>query len=146
MSNPFSDGPLESSSWTKPIRQDVDAGEWPGNHHRSTRAGARRQISRVCPTGGSCDARTVADLDGESGPGPGGPRISVRWENFGDRRRDVGDGFESLSGYSIVEAGDLNEAAALADGHPFLSEGLGKYAIDLFELNARPIRGVGPQA
>jgi hypothetical protein len=47
----------------------------------------------------------------------------------------------SLSGYSIVEAGDLNQAASLADGHPFLSEGLGKYAIDVFELMPVPFEG-----
>lgn len=44
----------------------------------------------------------------------------------------------SLSGYSIVEAADLNEATNLADGHPFLSEGRGNYAIDLFELMPAP--------
>jgi hypothetical protein len=31
----------------------------------------------------------------------------------------------SLTGYSIVEASDLEEAQALADGHPYLSEGNG---------------------
>jgi hypothetical protein len=40
----------------------------------------------------------------------------------------------SLSGYSIIEADGLSEAAALADGHPFLAEGLGNYSIDLFEM------------
>ena len=43
-----------------------------------------------------------------------------------------------LSGYSIVEADDLSEASRLADGHPFLSEGLGNYAIDVFELMPVP--------
>jgi len=61
---------------------------------------------------------------------------------FGGRTSVIDDGTSgtpsSLSGYSIVAAGDLNEAAALADGHPFLSEGLGKYAIDLFELTPVP--------
>jgi hypothetical protein len=32
----------------------------------------------------------------------------------------------------------LGEATLLADGHPFLSEGLGSYAIDLFELMSVP--------
>jgi hypothetical protein len=44
----------------------------------------------------------------------------------------------SLSGYSIVEARDLAEAATLTEGHHFLSEGLGSYAIDLFELMPVP--------
>ena len=39
-----------------------------------------------------------------------------------------------LSGYSIVEAASLEAAKALTDGHPFLSEGKGKYAIEVFEL------------
>jgi hypothetical protein len=44
----------------------------------------------------------------------------------------------SVSGYSIVEAADLGEATVLANGHPLLSEGLGGYAIDLFELMPVP--------
>lgn len=44
----------------------------------------------------------------------------------------------SLSGYSIVEANDLNEATNLAAGHPYLSQGEGKYAIDVFELMPVP--------
>ena len=44
-----------------------------------------------------------------------------------------------LSGYSIVEAGDLTSAKKLADGHPFLSEGKGNFAIDIFELLPVPM-------
>lgn len=44
----------------------------------------------------------------------------------------------SLTGYSIVEAGSLDTAQALTDGHPYLSEGAGNYAIDLFELMPVP--------
>ncbi len=58
---------------------------------------------------------------------PFGPGISV-----------VDDGTTappvSLSGYSIVEADDLTEAAGLADGHPYLSDHSGAYAIEIFEL------------
>lgn len=43
-----------------------------------------------------------------------------------------------MSGYSIVETVDLGEATLPANGHPFLSEGLGSYAIDLFELMPVP--------
>jgi len=38
-----------------------------------------------------------------------------------------------LNGYSIVEAADINGAKKLAQGHPFLSEGKGNFAIDIFE-------------
>ncbi|MDH3498803.1 MAG: YciI family protein [Acidimicrobiia bacterium] len=44
-----------------------------------------------------------------------------------------------FSGYSIVEAADLDAAAALADGHPYLSEGKGDYAIDIYELMPVPM-------
>ena len=40
----------------------------------------------------------------------------------------------ALSGYSIVDADSLESASALAEGHPFLSEGAGNYSIELFEL------------
>lgn len=38
------------------------------------------------------------------------------------------------NGYTIVEAADLKAAKALTDGHPFLSDGKGKFAIDIYEL------------
>jgi hypothetical protein len=38
------------------------------------------------------------------------------------------------NGYSIVEADGLDAAKALADGHPFLSEGKGRFVIDIFEI------------
>ena len=43
-----------------------------------------------------------------------------------------------LTGYSIVEAADLTAAQALADGHPFLSDSDGDFAIDIFELMPVP--------
>lgn len=42
------------------------------------------------------------------------------------------------TGYSIVEADDMAHAQSLADGHPYLSEGNGNYAIDIFELMPVP--------
>jgi hypothetical protein len=45
----------------------------------------------------------------------------------------------SLTGYSIVEADSMDGARALADGHPYLSEGQGNYAIDIFELLPVPL-------
>lgn len=44
----------------------------------------------------------------------------------------------SLTGYSIVEASNLDEASTLTDGHPYLSEGRGDFGIDLFELMPTP--------
>jgi hypothetical protein len=61
---------------------------------------------------------------------------------FGSGTSVVDDGGSeealSLSGYSIVEAKDLPEAATLTQGHPFLSEGSGNFAIDVFELAPVP--------
>ena len=34
----------------------------------------------------------------------------------------------------IVEAADLAAAKALAEGHPFLSEGKGRFSLEIFEL------------
>lgn len=45
----------------------------------------------------------------------------------------------SLTGYSIVEADGMDAAQALADGHPYLSEGKGDYAVDLFEMLPVPM-------
>lgn len=39
-----------------------------------------------------------------------------------------------MQGYSIVEADSLDAAKALADGHPFLSEGKGRFSLEIFEL------------
>ena len=39
-----------------------------------------------------------------------------------------------LNGYSIVKAETLAKATALAEGHPFLSDGNGKFTLEIFEL------------
>ena len=44
-----------------------------------------------------------------------------------------------LNGYSIVEAPNLESAQSMADGHPFLSEGKGNFAIDIYELMPVPM-------
>ena len=44
--------------------------------------------------------------------------------------REPGD----LNGYTIVEADSLEKAVALTEKHPFLSEGKGRFAIEVFEL------------
>lgn len=45
----------------------------------------------------------------------------------------------SLNGYSIVEAADIAGAQAFADNHPFLSDGKGDFAIDVYELLPVPM-------
>jgi len=44
-----------------------------------------------------------------------------------------------LNGYSIVEADGLDAARALTDSHPFLSEGKGRFSIEIFELVPIPM-------
>jgi hypothetical protein len=61
------------------------------------------------------------------GGAPFGQRISVSDDGTSP---PVGD----LNGYTIVEADSLDGARALTDGHPFLSEGKGRFAIEIFEL------------
>jgi hypothetical protein len=39
-----------------------------------------------------------------------------------------------LTGYSVIEAADLDEATSLLGGHPFLSEGKGRFSVEVFEL------------
>jgi hypothetical protein len=93
-------------------------------------------------------ATDMADMTPEQGA-----EVLAKWtawmDKVGDGLVDVGtpfgpgvsvvdDGSEgtplSLTGYSIVEASDLRAAAALADGHPYLSEGSGNFAVELFEM------------
>ncbi len=79
------------------------------------------------------------------------------WEKWmgsvGNSLKDVGSPFSAgvsivdngdikdslpLSGYSIIEANSLEEAKKMCVGHPFLSEGLGNFSIELFELAPAP--------
>ena len=57
---------------------------------------------------------------------------------FGARATLVDDGSErstpELQGYGIVEAADLDAAKALAEGHPYLSEGNGRFSLEIYEL------------
>ncbi|MGI9610796.1 MAG: YciI family protein [Acidimicrobiia bacterium] len=71
-----------------------------------------------------------------------GPALTDVGSPFGPGVSVVDDGSTgqpaSLTGYSIVEADDLAGAQALADGHPYLSDGAGDYAIEIFELMPVP--------
>jgi hypothetical protein len=55
------------------------------------------------------------------------PRASVR-----DDKTDAAP--SDQNGYTIVEAADLDAARALLEGHPFLTEGKGRFAIEIFEI------------
>ncbi len=43
-----------------------------------------------------------------------------------------------LNGYTIIQAENMDEAVKVVDGHPFLSEGSGKFSVDVFELLPMP--------
>lgn len=72
-----------------------------------------------------------------------GPALSDVGTPFGPGASVVDDGSSgaaaSLTGYTIVEADDMDGAKALADGHPFLSDSGGHFAIDLFEMMPVPM-------
>lgn len=72
-----------------------------------------------------------------------GSALSDVGSPFGPGTSIVDDGTSgsaaALTGYSIVEAADMTAAQALASDHPFLSEGKGDYAIDIFELLPVPM-------
>jgi hypothetical protein len=67
-----------------------------------------------------------------------GPAMVEVGAPFGSGTAVRGDGSTAdgsdLNGYSIVEAADLDEARSLCDGHPFLSDGTDKFAIEVFPL------------
>jgi hypothetical protein len=71
-----------------------------------------------------------------------GPALTDVGTPFGAGSSIVDDGSSgralSLTGYSIVDADDMDAAQALAEGHPYLSEGKGAFAVDLFELMPVP--------
>jgi hypothetical protein len=58
---------------------------------------------------------------------PFGPRLAVSDDGTSPQPSDQ-------NGYSIVEAASLDAARALVDRHPFLSEGKGRFAVEIFEL------------
>ena len=98
------------------------------------------------------EATDMANMSEEEGAA-----VMAKWgtwmEKVGSSLSDVGAPFGPISslvddgssgtaaaasGYSIVEAGDMAGAQALAGGHPYLSDGNGNYAIDIYELMPVP--------
>ena len=73
-----------------------------------------------------------------------GPALVDVGTPFGQGTSVVDDGSPAdaidLSGYSIVEAGSLADARALAESHPFLTEGKGNYAVEVYEMLPVPFQ------
>lgn len=71
-----------------------------------------------------------------------GPALADLGTPFGPGQSQVDDGTSgsavSLTGYSIIEADHMDAAKALTVGHPYLSEGKGDYAIDIYECMPVP--------
>ena len=67
-----------------------------------------------------------------------GPAIVEVGNPFAGRTAVADDGATrepgDLNGYTVVEADNLAAAVALTEKHPFLSEGKGRFAIEVFEL------------
>ena len=67
-----------------------------------------------------------------------GPALVDGGAPFGQRTAVSDDGTSPApsdqNGYTIVEAGSIDGARALTDGHPFLSEGKGRFTVEIFEL------------
>lgn len=67
-----------------------------------------------------------------------GTRMVDAGAPFGERAAVGDDGStpaaSDQNGYSIVEADDVDAASTLLEGHPFLSEGKGRFSVEIFEL------------
>jgi hypothetical protein len=71
-----------------------------------------------------------------------GPSMVDMGQPMANGRSVVDDGSSKqaleLSGYSIIEADNMDEAVKLVDGHPFLSDKTGKFSVEVFELMPAP--------
>jgi hypothetical protein len=67
-----------------------------------------------------------------------GPALTDMGAPFGARSAVADDGGSSaaseLNGYSIVEANSIEAARELTHNHPFLTEGKGRFSVEIFEL------------
>jgi hypothetical protein len=72
-----------------------------------------------------------------------GPALVDGGAPFGPRTAVSDDGSTGTAsdqnGYSILEAENLDAARALTKGHPFLSEGKGRFSVEIFELAPVPM-------
>jgi len=71
-----------------------------------------------------------------------GPAMIDMGQPMANGKSVVDDGSEGqpllLTGYSIIEAANMDEAVNLVDGHPFLSDKTGKFSVEVFELMPVP--------
>ncbi len=71
-----------------------------------------------------------------------GPAMLDMGQPMANGKSVVDDGSKGkaleLSGYSIIEAADIDEAVKLASNHPFLSDKTGKFSVEVFELMPVP--------
>jgi hypothetical protein len=67
-----------------------------------------------------------------------GPALVDGGAPFGERAALADNGKATTpsdqNGYTIVEAASLKAAKALLKGHPYLTEGKGRFSIEIFEL------------
>jgi hypothetical protein len=67
-----------------------------------------------------------------------GPALADPGAPFGNRLSVADNGSNpqpgDLNGYSIVDADTIEAARALCDKHPFLTEGKGRFSVEIFEL------------
>ena len=72
-----------------------------------------------------------------------GPAMSDFGMPMANGKSVVDDGSQKtapeLSGYSIIEAVNMDEALALVDGHPFLSDKTGEFSVEVYELFPAPM-------
>ena len=69
-----------------------------------------------------------------------GPALADGGAPTGDRARVGGSGGPlPITGYNIVDAGDLEAAKALCDGHPFLAGAPADFSVDVYELTPMEI-------
>jgi len=46
---------------------------------------------------------------------------------------------DQLTGYTIVQADNLEAVVSLVDGHPFLSDKTGNFSVDIYEMLPNPM-------
>jgi hypothetical protein len=69
-----------------------------------------------------------------------GAKVGSQLADFGAptaaTRTRVGGSGDALpiTGYTVVEAGGLDEARVLCDGHPFLEDAPADFSVDIYEL------------
>ena len=87
--------------------------------------------------------RTPAEIEAAMKPwiewmGRVGSALADPGSPFGARTSVADDGTmpepAELGGYSVVEAESLDAVHGLLDNHPFLTEGKGRFAVDVYEL------------